>query len=93
MRILILMALIALHGCANTHWKVGLAAHPNGLDAPEYDSKNPVGLVRGETSFNPYFSGFFEHESMIFMKEDGFGYNKFGVMFDVEKAFREAIGQ
>lgn len=90
-QLLVIAAILTLSGCANTHWKVGLAGHSKALDAPEYDAKNPVGLIRGETQFNPYFSGFVEHESMIFMKEKGLGYNKAGVMLDVEKAFRWVI--
>lgn len=92
-KLMILVSILTLSGCANTNWKAGLGVHTRGLDAPEYDSKNPLGFVRGETPFNPYFSGFFEHESMIFMKEEGLGYNKFGVMLDVNKSFQWFITQ
>lgn len=87
-QILILVIVATLSGCANTNWKVGLAAHPRGMDAPEYNTKSPVGLVRGETQFNDYWSGFFEHESMIFHIESGYGYNKAGVMLDITKVFQ-----
>lgn len=87
MKLLAIIALLLLSGCANTAWKAGLGMHSNGMDAPEYCADNPVGLVRADTPFNTYLSGFFEHESQIFRREEGFGYNKVGVMINVNETF------
>lgn len=65
--------------------------HSNSMDAPEYCTDNPVGLVRADTPFNKYLSGFFEHESMIFRREKGLGYNKVGVMIDVNETFKTLV--
>lgn len=89
---LTLILIVILSGCAGTRHKVGISLHSNSLDAPEYTTKNPQGIYRAEKDFEP-FELFFEHESMIFMRERGLGYNKVGALIELETIGNWIIGR
>ena len=82
-KFLLFVAVFALAGCETTTVKVGLAAHSNALDAPEYYSDNPLGIVRFEDRYKDLHL-FFEHESQVFRRERGLGYNKLGALIELE---------
>lgn len=89
---LILCALL-LTACQSTGLKFGIAAHSPALDKPEYNSDNPLGLIRYECELFGWLDCFAEHESQFFRRERGLGYNKVGVMLEFSEVFEFVTGQ
>lgn len=72
-----LFVLLALSGCTPY---VGLAVHPEHIDAPEHHSPNPIGLFGAEYRTGN-FTAFCEHASSIPYKERGGGLNTCGAKY------------
>lgn len=78
----ILGAFTMIQGCA---LNVGTAIHSNGLDAPEVKLDNPIFIARATKEIGESVTGFCEHHSGIFTREDGLGYNFCGISYKITK--------
>lgn len=72
---------LCLSGCASTldcSPYIGLAVHPESIDAPEYYAPNPIGIVGYECTKGEY-TVYIEHKSSIPYYEQGGGLNTLAV--------------
>lgn len=68
-----------LTGCATIDCAsyIGIAAHPVNIDSPDHYGPNPIGQIGGECRRDA-FAIWAEHESAIFYRERGAGWNLVG---------------
>lgn len=71
---------LLLTGCATIDCAsyLGIAAHPVNIDAPDHKGPNPLAQIGGECR-RGQLAAFAEHESAIFYRERGAGWNVAGV--------------
>jgi hypothetical protein len=77
-----LAILASLTACAASPTRcaayLGIAAHPTTIDAPDHNGPNPLAQIGGECR-RGRLAAFAEHESAIFYRERGAGWNVAGV--------------
>ena len=74
-----LFALLSLTACTPY---VGIAVHPEHIDAPEHQAPNPIGIFGAEYRTGN-LTAFCEHASSIPHKETGGGLNTCGAKFAI----------
>lgn len=79
MKSIAIIAALLLNGCTAY---VGLSAHLEKHDAPEFNGSNPLGIVGAEYE-QGRFRGFCEHQSSIIDYEQGYGFNACGVIVKI----------
>jgi len=64
---------------------LGLALHSTNLDDPEITNfDNPLGTVEIQAKTSERTHLYLRHESSLITREEGYGYNTFGIQFKVK---------